>query len=292
MQLNDLFAARKIDPKAVIIFRHRPTEPKLYKMLPRLAAERPELYNAYQQTQSRVVENAMKTAEYVASFIGHEPRKALFVGLYSIGVTTPMTVEAYWQHPAYRELKSKYDIGGFAEGEDQTPILWFDLNLTDFYANWKGKLVVDWPPPERSWWRRAHRNEVYISSILEQSALDPPLPVWHQIVFTFDELGVLSSRWKSKLSEWRAIYYIRDISDGRGYVGSAYGEYNLLGRWSNYATLGHGGNKLLRNRDPRNFRFSILQRLDPDLDAESVVAIENSWKIRLHTRQPEGLNDN
>ena len=41
-----------------------------------------KLYNAYQQTQGKVVEKAMKKAEYVASFIGHEPGKALFVGLY------------------------------------------------------------------------------------------------------------------------------------------------------------------------------------------------------------------
>jgi hypothetical protein len=133
---------------------------------------------------------------------------------------------------------------------------------------------------------------VSVSSILEESALDPPLPFWDQLVFNFDELAVLSNRWKLKLSEWRAIYYIRDMSDGRGYVGSAYGSDNLMGRWSRYAASGHGGNKLLISRDPRNFRFSILQRLGPDLDAESVIAIEKSWKIRLHTRQPEGLNDN
>ena len=91
MQLNDLFAAHGIDPKSILIFRHRPTEPKLFKALPRLAEERPDQYNAYQQTQSLVVENAMKSVRYVASFIGHQPGKALFIGLYSIGATSPLT---------------------------------------------------------------------------------------------------------------------------------------------------------------------------------------------------------
>ena len=96
----------------------------------------------------------------------------------------------------------------------------------------------------------------------------------------------------SKLSEWRAIYYIWDGSDGKGYVGSAYGAANLLGRWLNYGAVGHGGNRLLRQRDPKNFRFSILQRVSPDMEQADVIAVENSWKERLHTREPWGLNDN
>ena len=55
---------------------------------------------------------------------------------------------------------------------------------------------------------------------------------------------------------------------------------------------GHGGNSLLRQRDPKNFQFSILQRVSPDMDARDLIQIENSWKKRLHTRSPEGLNDN
>lgn len=78
----------------------------------------------------------------------------------------------------------------------------------------------------------------------------------------------------------------------KGYVGSACRAENLLGRWRNYGATGHGGNKLLRRRDPKNFRFSILQRVSPEADSASVVAVENSWKERLHTREPFGLNDN
>jgi hypothetical protein len=99
-------------------------------------------------------------------------------------------------------------------------------------------------------------------------------------------------RWKSALPQWRGIYYIFDTSDGKGYVGSAYGEANLFGRWLNYAARGHGGNKLLKQRHPRNFRFSILQRVSPDMNATDLIRLEVSWKERLHTRQPFGLNDN
>ena len=94
------------------------------------------------------------------------------------------------------------------------------------------------------------------------------------------------------LSEWRAIYFIFDTMDGKGYVGSAYGAENLLGRWLGYAARGHGGNVLLRQRDPSHFRFSILQRVSPDMDAGDVIRLEATWKERLHTRAPFGLNDN
>ena len=70
------------------------------------------------------------------------------------------------------------------------------------------------------------------------------MPEWDEIAFPWEELGVLPTRWKSALSQWRGIYYIFDGSDGKGYVGSAYGRSNLLGRWQAYAASGHGGSTL------------------------------------------------
>jgi len=36
------------------------------------------------------------------------------------------------------------------------------------------------------------------------------MPDWREIALEWEELGVLSTRWKSKLTEWRGIYYIFD----------------------------------------------------------------------------------
>jgi len=99
------------------------------------------------------------------------------------------------------------------------------------------------------------------------------------------------STWKAALRQWRGIYFIFDESDGQGYVGAAYGTDNLLGRWLNYAARGHGGNKELRKRDPGHFRFSILERVSPDMEAADVIRLESSWKDRLHTRK-FGMNEN
>ena len=107
MNLNDLLRGHHIDPRHVLVLRHRPPEPELRKVLPWLAAEKPSVFNAYQQTQSPKLERAMQAmigSGFVASFIGHEPGKALFVGLYSIAASKPLTYEQYWKVPAYVEV--------------------------------------------------------------------------------------------------------------------------------------------------------------------------------------------
>lgn len=288
MEFNDLLAKQNIDPKGVLVLRHRPKELRLHKALPLLAADQPDLYNAYQQTQTLPVQTAMLKAPYVASFVGHSAGKAFFVGLYKNTGFRPLTYEQYWKLPYHKELK-QYGMTGYQGGRD--PILWFELQLLDFYREWAGKLIVDWPGIDRSWWRWAERNTIQLTAILEEDLLNPDMPPWTQVSLTWQELGLLPGKWKEALKQWRGIYLIFDDSDGKSYVGSAYGRDNLLGRWTNYAGSGHGGNKLLKARDPQTFRFSILERVSPDLPAEDVVALESSWKDRLHTRE-FGLNAN
>ncbi len=295
MNLNDLFRANNVDPQRVLVFRHRPFEPELNKVLPWLAAEKPDVFNAYQQTQGEKLERTMEGLVgigHVASFIGREPGKALFVGLYSSTGSRPLNYDEFWRVPAFKEMKAFGMKGWVPEEDGRQSILWFDLCPTEFYSHWKGRLVVAWPPPERSWWRRAHRNEMAVLAVLEDSALETAMPTWDNIELAWDQLGILPARCRAALSEWRAIYYIFDTSDGKGYVGSAYGRGNLLARWLGYAADGHGGNRLLRGRDPHTFRFSILQRVSPDMERDDVIRLESSWKERLHTRHPFGLNDN
>jgi len=293
MYLTDLLQKNGIAPEQVLVLRHRPQEPQLNEVLPWLAAEKPDLFNAYQQSQNKNVEHAMMRAKYVASFIGREPGKALFVGLYSVKGSKTITYNQFMELPANIEL---HKLGMLAPTEESFRVSsqWFDLVLEEFYPSWKGKLVIGWPGLELSWWRWAHnpKNQMPVLAILEESALDVAIPKWDTIELTWEQLGVLPIRWRTGLEEWRGIYYIFDTSDGKGYIGSAYGENNLYGRWINYAASGHGGNILLRKRDHRNFRFTILQRVSPDMDQSDILQLETSWKQRLHTRKPYGLNDN
>jgi GIY-YIG catalytic domain len=233
---------------------------------------------------------AMARAKYLASLIGHEPGKAVFVGLYSVGQSRLVSRDEFWQMSANQEVH-KRGMTGWSSEDDRPSCLWFQLDVTDVYKNWKGKLILDWPGGERSWCRWADRNEFPIRAILEESRLVPAMLSWEKLVLPWDKLTFLPSSWKVILSQWRGIYLIFDVSDAKGYVGSAYGSDNLLSRWSEYGASGHGGNKQLRNRIPENFRFSILQLVAQDMPADAVVVLEAAWKERLHTRE-FGLNDN
>jgi hypothetical protein len=112
--LNDLLRAKGFDPSTVLVLRHRPHEPELRKVLPWLAAERPEVFNAYQSTQTERVEQSIKQARYFASCIGQDAGRATFVGLYQIGKAKPLTRNDFWRIPAHVELK-QFGMKGFAE---------------------------------------------------------------------------------------------------------------------------------------------------------------------------------
>jgi hypothetical protein len=293
MELNDLLLKKSINAEKVLVLRHRPFEKGFSKVFPWLAANRPDLFNAYQSTQGEQLERAMQKAQFVASFIGNEPGKAIFIGLYEIGEAKSLTREEYWAVPAYAEMKA-LGMEGFSEERDKREtILRFDLKQQDeFFPEWKGKLVVGWPPPERSWWRWAERNTMPILAVHEESVLDKVMPDWREIVLTWGELRVLPETWKNVLRQWCAVYYIHDSAENKGYVGSASGEERLLQRWENYAATGHGGNVLLRGCDHNNFTFSILQLIPPDIESQEIIRVESTWKKRLHTQAPAGLNDN
>jgi len=288
MEFNDLFD-QPADCSSTLLMRHSPKEPALKRVLPWLAATRPDIYNAYQQTQSPKAETQMLRATWLASFIGHQPGKALFIGLYRVGKYRLLNYDEYWAVPAYQAML-QWDLNGLTQ--ERASCFWFDLELNSFYDHWKGKLVVKWPGGEHSWSRWANRNSLEILAVHEDTLLDPPVPDWTQLDLGWADLAVLPTRLRHALLEWRGVYYIFDETTAKGYVGSASGKENILGRWKNYAATGHGGNVLLRDRNPEAFRFSILQRVAPDMDRKDVIAVENSWKARLHSRAPFGLNDN
>ena len=98
------------------------------------------------------------------------------------------------------------------------------------------------------------------------------------------------SDWKKVLSITKGIYLINDSKTGKLYVGAAYGEDGIWGRWVNYvATNGHGNNKMLIDllkNDPTygfNFRFSILMLLPRTITPDKAIKKERLFKNKLGT---------
>ncbi len=287
IEFNELLLKAALDPAKVMVMRHRPTEEALRRALPKLAAERPELYNAYQSNHGERVEAALGNASYLASFIGHEPGKALFVGIYKVVGWKEISSQEFWRMECNRDLRNL----GTRGVEDGRRSRWFDLVCTEHMAKWKGKLVVAWPGIERSWWRWAARNVMTVDAVHDESRLVSAMPAPQDLVLNWAELQTLPVWWQAAISQWRGVYLILDKASGKGYVGSAYGDDNILGRWRGYAATGDGGNVGLKKLDPAHFQFSVLQLVSPEASAVEVTRLEETWKKRLGTRD-FGLNKN
>ena len=290
---NELIRAVGCNESDVIVARNKPLEKKLNSLLPGIICERPDLFRVYQSCQGKKLEGAMKKAKYLVSCLGREAGSAHFVKFFEIKEHRPLSHKEFWEVPEHIELRKNGYEGFTEEGALKDKYqLQFDLQEIDALNKRTGRLVLNWPPPEISWWRYASRNEFSVKAILMENFFKTEMPVWNELVVNWLELQILPSSWRQKISQWRGVYLIRDSSDGKYYVGSAYGSENILGRWKHYEKSGHGGNKHLKKRDPQNFAFSILQILAHDTHIDDVIAVENTWKNRLQTIFPDGLNAN
>lgn len=106
--------------------------------------------------------------------------------------------------------------------------------------------------------------------------------------------------WHGPLANLKGIYLLRDRTDGKLYVGSAYGEDGIWSRWSAYAFSGQGGNVQTVDRfgdDPvrygtDNIEITLLEPMLPSTGNEEVFARENFWKVALGSRENGNLNSN
>lgn len=175
------------------------------------------------------------------------------------------------------------------EGEGEGRAV-FDMSVMEALSTLEGRLVVP-RPAGRAYVRLAETCVLPIKRIDETARFIPPMPGWNELVLNGKDIRGLPGVWAERLSQWRGIYLIVDQTDGARYVGSAYGAENLHARWLAHVRRDKGITVELSKRDPLAFRFTILERTSPDLPAEEVIAIEQSWKTRLDT-VTHGLNRN
>ena len=105
--------------------------------------------------------------------------------------------------------------------------------------------------------------------------------------------------WIGALKNVKAVYVITDTSNGKLYIGSAYGTGGLLNRWNKYVANLTGENKefevLVKEKGesyiPNNFKYSILEIFDTKTKDEYILERENYWKNVFETRK-FGMNWN
>ena len=97
--------------------------------------------------------------------------------------------------------------------------------------------------------------------------------------------------WKAALEQVKGVYLIVDLSNGRMYVGSAYGDTGIWARLACYIGTGHGWNDELTkiiniegmDYARTNFQFSILEFRSMRTDDQVIINREQYWKRVLQT---------
>ena len=140
-------------------------------------------------------------------------------------------------------------------------------------------------------------NDCEVVQILPDTFDNDIFPGYDKVNISWGEMArvIEKDTWKTALQNQKGVYLITDISNGKNYVGSAYGENMILGRWKSYIKTGNGGNNGLKflefNHIKQNFRYSILDIYKSTTDDQIIIERENWWKVVLQSRQ-FGYNEN
>lgn len=167
------------------------------------------------------------------------------------------------------------------------------------YRKFVGRVIVRFKNKCQTMVRNASSvlNECEVAEILPEIFDKDKFPGYDNVNISFNELSrvINNDGWKTALQNQKGVYLLTDSSNGKMYVGSAYGENMILGRWATYLKNGHGGNIKLKELGlehiSTNFHFSILDIFKSTTSDNTILDREKYWKTVLKTRE-FGYNDN
>lgn len=225
-------------------------------------------------------------AKYIIVFAPTFGTSALFLGVWEIlgsKISKDFTQEVHQMIDNYAFPKSWHD-------EDNE---FYILKYTDLLSELSERLVVEWGKATVAWVQNKDKEILEIKAI---NLIGDFISYDDVLLSYYDLKKILNDQksnitWHTALSSVNGIYLIRNGRNNKLYVGSAYGENGILGRWKCYASSGHGGNKDLKNLDPAFFEFSILEIVSSTLSKDEIIQRECKWKNKLGTRE-FGLNNN
>ena len=167
------------------------------------------------------------------------------------------------------------------------------------YEKYFGRLVVQFHK-DGSYVVLTGKNciEKFVVKEILPSILDKDIfPGYEKVNISWETMRHVLNKdtWKTALENQKGVYLITDTSNGKKYVGSAYGEYMILARWKAYLKTGHGGNTglktLLFDHIKKNFTYSILDIYKSSTSDQIIIDRESWWKEVLQSRK-FGYNEN
>jgi hypothetical protein len=228
-------------------------------------------FNEWQQRQNK--KNFER--DYIISFISLSAYEWLFAGIYK-------SINNDWLHDHYE----------------------YTTELLDINQDLIGRLIIHYKKEYRQSYPYLENciESFEISQILKERYSLMEFPGYEKTIINFNDLKTIIAKeeptWKNALKNVKGIYLISDKSNGKQYVGSAYGEKAFWKRWSEYAFSGHGWNqeliKLIEEKGiihAQNFQFSILEIRNMITDDTEIIAREQHWK-KVLLSQEFGHNKN
>lgn len=272
LTFNDLLALEHVDVARVRLVRHRDRRLDPGRLYEAWRNDRAS-FDSYQAVQARSV---FGVGDLLASFVVTDAGKTVFVGMYSVdgvGTCPDGAVDALLKH----------DISGQVA---------YQLQHVDHLSGYVDRVVVEWGAGTRSWVQRAANQAKPVVEIAEQ--YEPKFPGFRVFTRLIDDVPSLPAGWQQVLRSVKGVYLLVDVETGHQYVGSAKGADSLFGRWMNYATDGHGGDKALKAAAAggrRSYQVSVLEVVDANVPDDTIEQIESYWKNKLLSRT-FGLNLN
>ena len=280
LYLSDILKRVGLDIKKVKLIRHALSD-KGFKSCYDLG-----FIKEYTQIQNK---GFARGFEYWITFISDKGTSAKLEGVYKVKSVSDVPISPQPEgFPLPEWYKANNTLG------------YYDLERTDILDDFVGRLIIDWGKATRAW----HHNATTEKPVLAiQASQRMSFTGYENLILTYEELkeivedSTVYENWHTALSSVYAIYLITDRTNGKQYVGSAYGKGGLLSRWTCYVDTKHGNNKgvkeLICNYPERykDFQFSVLQILPKTITDEEVIKLESLYKRKLLTKE-FGMNDN
>ncbi|MBN3124555.1 GIY-YIG nuclease family protein [Pectobacterium brasiliense] len=195
--------------------------------------------------------------------------------------------------------KNRWLFGGIYEVLERRPD-GYKVRLVNEHRGLIGRLLIDYPGPGargRSFLFENHYFKMKVAEIFNNEYSGETFCGFDQVQHSFEKLEHIIKKqkidWKRALLNVKGVYLIVDKSNGKKYVGSAYGEHGIWSRWETYVCTGHGWNEglsdLLKEKGidyaRRNFQFSIMDFYSMRTDDQIILERESYWKRVLCSRE-------